>query len=414
MIKDCPKKGDLKCKAHPTSNSHTDLACFYCRKSQGLPIMTRPRPDGSKDSDRGAPTPPPSQNLVLATGDEDVDFTEIYTSDEELQEANTAQLDSESESVDTTEYFSDGLPEDHGDTPEGVPLTPPRPRDEAGAFHVILNHDEDLDLTVYYTESEDEGMDDTERLEKYTQFPLRTKFYYSDSEKMSDNEEDDNIADEDRASDGNCSLNVNVTSESAYKGDISNQAENMSLPLDIKPKKKLKRNRLTPILRRSYYGPKRLMTGKRHFISSVIEYAAGATLGSSFRKIPFYSLLVSPDKPTTKNKVPDPIQANVICDTGTSISLPLISIAQKLKMRIDKSHLISVRGGDRKKLSSMGTSFVYMKVPASPSWRRVKVIVTKTGENFLLSHANLKNLGLLSTNFPEYIGQRRRAYVQSV
>ena len=33
MIGDCPKKGDLKCKAHPNSTSHTDLACIYYKKS---------------------------------------------------------------------------------------------------------------------------------------------------------------------------------------------------------------------------------------------------------------------------------------------------------------------------------------------------------------------------------------------
>ena len=54
-----------------------------------------------------------------------------------------------------------------------------------------------------------------------------------------------------------------------------------------------------------------------------------------------------------------------------------------------------------------------MKDPASPSWKRVKVIVTKTGDNFLLSHADLKNLGLLPVDFPEYIGERRMAHVQS-
>ena len=26
-VKECPKQGDLKCKAHPNSKSHTDLAC---------------------------------------------------------------------------------------------------------------------------------------------------------------------------------------------------------------------------------------------------------------------------------------------------------------------------------------------------------------------------------------------------
>ena len=82
-------------------------------------------------------------------------------------------------------------------------------------------------------------------------------------------------------------------------------------------------------------------------------------------------------------------------------------------MRVDKSCVTSVRGADGQKLSSMGTSYVYMKVPASPSWRRVKVIITKTGNNFLLSNADLKNLGILSPNFPECIGERRRAFVKS-
>merc|ERR1712089_90530 len=98
---------------------------------------------------------------------------------------------------------------------------------------------------------------------------------------------------------------------------------------------------------------------------------------------------------------------------GASISLAPVSIAQELGMKIDKSHIISVRGADGERLSSLGTSYVYMKVPATPSWKRVKVIVTRTGDNFLLSHADLKNLGLLSKDFPEYIGERRRAHVQS-
>ena len=70
-------------------------------------------------------------------------------------------------------------------------------------------------------------------------------------------------------------------------------------------------------------------------------------------------------------------------------------------MKIDKSRTMSVRGADGKKLNSMGKSFVYMKAPASPSWKRVEVVITKTGENFLLSHADLKNLDLLSEDFPE-------------
>ena len=119
-------------------------------------------------------------------------------------------------------------------------------------------------------------------------------------------------------------------------------------------------------------------------------------------------------KPKTKSTLPDPPRASILCDTGTSISLAPLSIAKELKMKIDKSRTISVRGADGKKLNSIGKSFVYKKAPASPSWKRVEVVITKTGRNFLLAHANLKNLDLLSNNFPEYLGQRIRGFTSSV
>ena len=55
-----------------------------------------------------------------------------------------------------------------------------------------------------------------------------------------------------------------------------------------------------------------------------------------------------------------------------------------------------------------------MKAQASPVWKRVEVVITKTGENFLLSHADLKNLNLLSSNFPEYLGERRRGIARNI
>ena len=42
------------------------------------------------------------------------------------------------------------------------------------------------------------------------------------------------------------------------------------------------------------------------------------------------------------------------------------------------------------------------------------MVVTKTGENFLQSHADLKNLDLLSIDFPEYLWERRKAYIQAI
>ena len=55
-----------------------------------------------------------------------------------------------------------------------------------------------------------------------------------------------------------------------------------------------------------------------------------------------------------------------------------------------------------------------MRDKASPSWRRVKVGVTESGNNFLISCSDLNNLDLMSKDFPEYIGQRRGGHTSSV
>ena len=73
-----------------------------------------------------------------------------------------------------------------------------------------------------------------------------------------------------------------------------------------------------------------------------------------------------------------------------------------------------MRGADGKRLNSVGMGVVYMKAKASPVWKRIEVVINKTGENFLLSHANIKNLNLLSSNFPEYLGERRGGVAQNI
>ena len=85
-----------------------------------------------------------------------------------------------------------------------------------------------------------------------------------------------------------------------------------------------------------------------------------------------------------------------------------------MKIKVDKTRTRSVRGADGKRLNSIGMGVIYLEAQASPVWKRVEVVVTKTGENFLLAHADLKNLDLLSSNFPEYLGDRRRDFVRKV
>merc|ERR1712082_441780 len=205
---------------------------------------------------------------------------------------------------------------------------------------------------------------------------------------------------------------LNGTSESAYEGDTSTHANDVTI--DSTKRKRAMRCRLAPILRTAYYGRKRLMGGIRNFVSSVTEYAAGASINLSSRKIPFYSLLVIPIKPKTKNKTPDPVITSVLCDTGASISLAPVSISKEMKIKVDKTRTRSVRGADGKRLKTVGMGVVYMKAKASPVWKRIEVVITKTGVNFLLSHTDLKNLNLLSVNFPEYLGERRRGLAKNI
>ena len=42
------------------------------------------------------------------------------------------------------------------------------------------------------------------------------------------------------------------------------------------------------------------------------------------------------------------------------------------------------------------------------------MVVTESGDNFLLSCSDLKNLDLMSKNFPEYTRQRRGAHASAV
>ena len=122
----------------------------------------------------------------------------------------------------------------------------------------MLNHDTDFDLTEYFTESEDEDLDDPKWRGGYTNSPLPIsskltgmEVFYSDSEDDNDNTGDNNTSNVNI----NNSLTLNLTSESAYEGDVSTYTTNTSL--DTRPTRKMKKHRLAPILRISYYGRKR-------------------------------------------------------------------------------------------------------------------------------------------------------------
>merc|ERR1711895_345805 len=122
---------------------------------------------------------------------------EIYTSEDEEYEINVVEGDSDTDDVDSTEYYSEGGDnEEDGNTTDRrvIPPTPPRPRDEMDAFHVFMSDDEDddIDFTEYYTESEDEGMDVSEWVASSSQLPKGTDISYSDDAYIEVDDEDIN------------------------------------------------------------------------------------------------------------------------------------------------------------------------------------------------------------------------------
>ena len=86
---------------------------------------------------------------------------------------------------------------------------------------------------------------------------------------------------------------------------------------------------------------------------------------------------------------------------GALISLAPMSITKLLGMKMDCNDKITFSGADGQEISGLGTSFVYLRDEKSPSWRHVKVVVMQSGDIFLLSSMDLKNLEFLSPEFTE-------------
>ena len=135
------------------------------------------------------------------------------------------------EDVDEQEYHTDSESEEEVEKRGYVPTTPPRPREEAGAFRVILDHDVNLNLTEYFTES-DEEEEDVKQPWLYKQqtssdcvLSQDLEIYYSDQEEENSIHLPNDVTD--------CDINnnsiLNSTSESAYKVDISTYATDTML-----------------------------------------------------------------------------------------------------------------------------------------------------------------------------------------
>ena len=160
---------------------------------------------------------------------------------------------------------------------------------------MILDKDFKVDFTEYFTDSEEEDKGDLKKPWAYNQYtqavsdtPKDPEMYYPDIEEEV-NTQPLNITTDIIINDEST---LNGMTGSAYEGDISTQTTDTTV--DRMVPKKTRKRKLAPILRTAYYGRKRLLGGIRHFVSSMTEYSAGATLRTlqgRFHSTPYSSLL---------------------------------------------------------------------------------------------------------------------------
>ena len=155
----------------------------------------------------------------------------------------------------------------------------------------VISDDNDLDMSSYFSNADPD--DDWTQLDGVKEF----------SEDIEYNSEDIYMSNDDSP----MSDSANLADISSGAGDSSicdtfmdtDSGDRSVIPQKVRRKKRIK---IPPTLRKGYYGRKRFRRGHRHYVSSVIEYTAGSTLGASARTIPFYTLLMSAYEPNNRNK----------------------------------------------------------------------------------------------------------------
>lgn len=345
------------------------------------------------------------QNLVSAEGINPVDESEIYSDDSDEDMVGgayggyAAELIDGEMPIDHKEYLSDdctGSEFDYDYRNRFTPPTPPRPRLGRGeTVYRVISHDDDLNMSAYFSDADPD--EDWAKFDGVREID-KDNGYDSEDIYMSD----DDLSTSDSANLANISNGAGDSLVCDTLGDTELDESSVTTP-KVKSRKKMI---IPPTLCKGYYGRNRFRRGHRHYVSSVIEYTVGSTLGASARKIPFYTLLMSAYKPNNRDKNKIHQEVFILCDMGASISLAPINVAEGLGMRVDRSELVSVRGADCKKIMVVGTSYVYMRDKASPSWRPVNVVITESWENFLLSCSDLKN-------FPEYKGKVKSGHANT-
>merc|ERR1711867_191461 len=148
-----------------------------------------------------------------------------------------------------------------------------------------------------------------------------------------------------------------------------------------KPKKRLPKTQVPPVLRSSKYGRRRARdnpTGVCHgrvhlteYSMSSSEFARSAADGKT--STPTYNLLMATKVPT-KSKSEALSPTTVLLDTGASVSLMPAWQAAALKLQVTPRSDIIIRGADGRCLIVNGTSEIWVRDPCATFWRE--------GDNF--------------------------------
>ena len=94
----------------------------------------------------------------------------------------------------------------------------------------------------------------------------------------------------------------------------------------------------------------------------------------------------------------------VLCDTGASVSLALVSITEKLGIFYNSRETISMRGVNGASIKVLETAYIFVRDIASPSGKKIRLVIIASRETFFFSNTDLKNLSVLAANFPSYLG----------
>ena len=122
---------------------------------------------------------------------------------------------------------------------------------------------------------------------------------------------------------------------------------------------------------------------------------------------PAYDLLMNP-KPPARSNTRGLETTRVLLDTGASISLMPSWQAAKLKLEVKPRTDIVVRGADDCPLTIVGITELFARDPQASFWKKLKFIVTRSGNWTLISPRDQKRLLLLSKTYPWFLGEGRQ------